>query len=343
MSEGGFTSTYKFALLLALSDLCVELDPSPDSTAVLLIENIGAKFIQYYWNHTAPYPGAMETGRNCLFQNSNEHKEAKILSIVRRMQAKCGLSIGAARNDAVLWNSFCRKVAKDVVEKEPLNKLQTFGRDQYFFLYENPDISSYGGKIILKPGVAFFLRRFRTFTKLLVQEAWARRIREFRANQQLLGNVTDLHQYLFGSPRQDLSSIRSLLFDIQDSVCFYCEHKLVLPDAAVDHFVPWSTFSIDLGHNFVLAHCQCNTSKSDALADTTHLKKWVTRNIEAGELLATRFQEKRVAHDMPTTLRIASWAYEQTDLSGGAVWLKKKEFRKLSPDWKTILLKGSRP
>lgn len=37
LTEGGFTSTYKFALLLALSDLCVELDPSPGTTAALMM------------------------------------------------------------------------------------------------------------------------------------------------------------------------------------------------------------------------------------------------------------------------------------------------------------------
>ena len=35
---------------------------------------------------------------------------------------------------------------------------------------------------------------------------------------------------------------------------------------AVDHFIPWRRYPLDLGHNFVLAHSACNSSKGDRLA-----------------------------------------------------------------------------
>jgi hypothetical protein len=34
----------------------------------------------------------------------------------------------------------------------------------------------------------------------------------------------------------------------------------------VDHFIPWSRYPADLGHNFVLAHDRCINAKSDYLA-----------------------------------------------------------------------------
>ena len=35
---------------------------------------------------------------------------------------------------------------------------------------------------------------------------------------------------------------------------------------SVDHFISWSRYTTDLGHNFVLAHPGCNSQKSDYLA-----------------------------------------------------------------------------
>ncbi len=39
LSEGGFTASYKFALLLALADLSVELEPGEKSIAVFHIND----------------------------------------------------------------------------------------------------------------------------------------------------------------------------------------------------------------------------------------------------------------------------------------------------------------
>ena len=53
LSEGGFTASYKFALLLSLADLSVELEASENTIAVFHIADIAAKFIEYYWNHSS--------------------------------------------------------------------------------------------------------------------------------------------------------------------------------------------------------------------------------------------------------------------------------------------------
>jgi hypothetical protein len=47
---------------------------------------------------------------------------------------------------------------------------------------------------------------------------------------------------------------------------------------AVDHFIPWSRYRLDLGHNYALAHTRCNVDKSDRLAAFDRLKRWHGRN-----------------------------------------------------------------
>jgi len=55
LTEGQFTATYKYALLLALADLAVET--GDDSGAVFAVPTrlIAEKFVQYYWRHVIPY------------------------------------------------------------------------------------------------------------------------------------------------------------------------------------------------------------------------------------------------------------------------------------------------
>lgn len=66
-----------------------------------------------------------------------------------------------------------------------------------------------------------------------------------------MGDTTDLGEFLFGSERSSLGSVREALTSVQGDRCFYCGAMQVLD---VDHFIPWSLYQIDLGHNFVLAH-----------------------------------------------------------------------------------------
>ena len=66
---------------------------------------------------------------------------------------------------------------------------------------------------------------------------------------------------------------------MQKGVCLYCQQPLPMR-AQVDHFIPWSRYPADLGHNFVLAHRGCNNAKSDYLAAEHHLAAWAERNRE---------------------------------------------------------------
>jgi hypothetical protein len=55
LAEGQFTASYKFALLLALADLSVELGDDSGAPLKLSLDRIAEKFIRYYWAQAAPY------------------------------------------------------------------------------------------------------------------------------------------------------------------------------------------------------------------------------------------------------------------------------------------------
>ncbi|MBK7703590.1 MAG: HNH endonuclease [bacterium] len=158
--------------------------------------------------------------------------------------------------------------------------------------------------VVLNPGVAFCFRRFHGLVTRLVQDAWIRFVRNRPANQPLLGEAVDLGAFLFGSERANLDLYRPLLVEMQGNTCFYCTARLGRSD--VDHFIPWSKYPHDLGHNFVLACAPCNHSKRDLLADHRHRERWLRRNQDKGAQMSAEFQDLRLPHDLTGSLTVAA-------------------------------------
>ena len=105
----------------------------------------------------------------------------------------------------------------------------------------------------------------------------------------------------------------------------------------MDHFIPWSRYPADLGHNFVLAHDRCNNAKSDHLAAEDHLAAWVERNRPHRAELDARLTEASLPCDLTATVQIARWMYRQTEKANGQVWVEERVMRHLGPDWSRLL------
>jgi hypothetical protein len=96
---------------------------------------------------------------------------------------------------------------------------------------------------------------------------------------------------------------------------------------------------VDLGHNFVLAHAPCNGAKADHLAAADYLAAWADRNMHHQTYLAAEFTRHGVLHDLSTSVRISTWAYQQTFAVDGLTWRKMEELVPLPADWQTPLLR----
>ena len=333
LSEGDFVATYKFALLSALADLSVENEPKADGTLTLSIREIAEKFISYYWPQAAPYlPIGTDATPTILQQNSSG--QAKVLNLLNEYQNIHTPKLAQAKNDSRHWNSLVSSVASVVVTM-PLWRLQTVGdvAIPLVFLYENT--AGTVSEITLFPGVAWNFRHFHGLITNLVQSAWILQLHRIKRNQPLLGKSSDLKEFLFGSERSNLDIYRPLLTDLQDKSCFYC-NKPIKDKGEIDHFIPWSRYPIDLGHNFVLAHKGCNGSKSDYLASPHHLEQWMERNSIHEAILKNEFSLLAIEHDLDSSNQITHWAYEQTESSGGLVWAKKKSLQPLDTSWRSL-------
>ena len=332
LSEGRFTASYKYALLMSLADVAVERGDDSGKALTISTKSLAEKFIQYYWRQALPYlPRGRSRDGKVLQQNTD--RQAKIITVLGDAHQAYGGSLSAAKRDAKVWKSLVSQVDQ-VVRGMPLWKLQTVGNTEFDFLYENV---GKGKTVELKAGVTFCLRQFHGLIGDLVRGAWVRFIRGTKQNQDVLGTTVDLYEFLFGSDRSGLSTMVPILIEIQKGNCVYCHKSMARRIAHVDHFIPWSRYPVDLGHNFVLAHDTCNAAKSDHIAAAGHLDAWVERNDRCGTELASAFHDRGVPHDLPTTLRITDWTYTQIAMADGLTWEKGRMMVPLSGDWEREL------
>ena len=326
LEEGDFVATYKFALLQALADLSVENDAAPDGTLSISLTQIAEKFIEYYWPQARPY-------REGLLRHSHG-KQALVVSRVFEAHATYSVSLSAARRNVRGWQKLIASVSP-TIRDEPLRRLQLVAGESEQFIYRLDNLQ--GGKICLEPGVADCFRSFHPFVVNMVRGCWVDHLLRIRANQTIVGKQGDLSEFLFGSERRPLDQFRIILREHQSRKCFYCEQPVRARDEALDHFIPWSRYPIDLGHNFVFADAKCNRHKRDYLAHTDHLAKWNERNLQYADQLGTMFDHALLRHDAERTRKVAWWAYEQAQLADARVWVSSDKFEPLGPIWSEVL------
>ena len=128
-----------------------------------------------------------------------------------------------------------------------------------------------------------------------------------------------------------------ILNDFQSGARFYCRRDLKGDIFHVNHFIPWSRYPVDLGHNFVLAHACCNSKKSDRLAALEHLDQWCGYQERNAKALTAEFNQRHILNDFQSSLRIANCAQTQTFEVQGLTWLRNDELQPLTGDWNSKL------
>ena len=330
LSEGDFSATYKYALLIGLADLAVRHGHDHTGPLELRIRDLGEKFLELYWQQALPYtPGVADVDGRVLKQNHGG--QAQVIRFVEKLR-KHHPTLAEARNSTDWAKAVTASTA--TVSEMPLWRLQNLRGGAAEFLYSAGE----SGTIVLKPGVSANLRRFHGLLVRLVQSEWLRAVQRMNPS---LGPASDLEQFLFGTERRSLLGIRAGLADIQKGRCFYCGSPL--RGGEVDHFIPWSRYPRDLAHNFVLADAKCNGLKSDLLAAPRHTRNWIERNALHEKLVAEVGVSAGFIADLTESLRIAEWSYGQAATAGASVWIAGKNAIALDENWKTLFEELSLP
>lgn len=289
LDEGLRTSTYKYAVLLGLIDLCLEHSTeNGDAPTSVTTKQLARKVTATYWKQTTPFGGG-------AVLRQNKQGQGEILRDIERCRASLPegplLSYGRARAlHPKRIEALEQKVEWKLVEM-PLPRLQIVGNEELRFLYrigwtkevrqsELRDPGSFDNTIRFIPGAAEHLVRLAPLVRPLVQKHWA-------AMVSRLNDLPDskLETHLFDRDRTALTRVAEPLRDLQHGRCLYCDETMT-KKPVVDHFIPWSRHPDDGLDNLVGAHESCNANKSDFLASAEHVRVWTERNRDAATLAA---------------------------------------------------------
>lgn len=314
--EGEFQATYKYALLLSLAELAVEQGDDSGNALDLPMPALAEKFAELYWRQVAPYQSGLPGTQGAVIAQ-NRGAQAAVIKALHGIHQDCGGQYSRARQHPD-WNTTVSSIAS-VIRNMPLRYLQVLGGQIVPFLYDYP---APPGKVRLKPGVAFHLRRYQALIQQLARAGWINHVRSNSLNGPLLGQVDDLESFMFGSARANLLQVAPVLAELQSGRCFYC-HETLRGTAEVDHFIPWARYPRDTVHNFVLAHRSCNNDKRALLAARPHLDHWLERNDRQGDELGERLSGIGFVADPGCSLLVARWAYEQAVTIKAQAWAGK--------------------
>ena len=341
LDEGRYTATYKYAVLLAFIDLCLERTQASGAPPdVVRTPELAEKIVEIYWPHTVPF-GERTVEARVLRQNASG--QAEIVSAITRFRSR------HAPEAATVWqgrlaaskqyDALVRSVEWKLIEM-PLPRLQRMGATAADFVYEigwtesiakrtvdryaAGDSGAFDNRVHLKPGVGGYLVQLNGLLRPLIHRRWC-------AMVALLNRLEDsrLEDFLFGVERVPTVRVRAGLWEIQGKRCFYCEGRIADPGKGhVDHFIPWARHPDNGIENLVVADVACNACKGSSLAAGEHVTRWAARLAPRGRItlqladLAIRNTWDRHAE---RTVSVARGIYLGLPKSA-KLWLRRKEF-----------------
>ena len=309
LADGAFTATYKYAVLLALVDLCVEQSTrTGGAPTTVTTRQLAEKVLELYWPQVRVY--------DQLTLRQNSGKQAGIVTRILQFQnqfSEPGKAVARARCDAPEeFDRLVRDIEWILVEM-PLPKLQRVGSEQVPFLYRinwSDDVrrstfrsSDFDNAIRFIGNAGDDLVRLAPFVRPLVQREWAGLVA--RVNRL---DESKLEQFLFGARREAIAHLATDLLELQGGTCFYCG-KRIRGRRQVDHFVPWSRHPDDGLGNLVVTDASCNGAKRDHLAAAGHVERWAERNRQREVELAQIADLEEWSHRPLRTLNVARSIY----------------------------------
>lgn len=292
LARGSFTTTYKYALLLALIDLNLEGAGRGAEVTSVTTRQLAERVVTLYWPHTRPFQGRE------LTQSRAGQGEAAVIKAIQELRRAVapddGSPLRAAKANPAGYARLVDEV-EWVFVREPIPRLQVIGGAQDLFLYRvewtiqqssgaliDPDLPLLNRRAFRAGEIPNVLRLFPGVHERLVGLAAVLRPLIHRQWTDLVAQMNRLperalEEHLFGRAREDLEPVRRPLWDLQAGRCFYCGGPVPLAQAQVDHVLPWSRFAEDAIENLVVADGPCNLSKRDFLVGREPLEPWLAR------------------------------------------------------------------
>lgn len=343
LDTGSFTTSYKYATLLALIDevlATVGADGAPPTH--VSGRAIGRRVLALYWPQSRPFS---EAGP---LRQSNVAGD--VVSKIAALRLELGIAehVGLEQARMVhprVIDSLERSV-EDTVLRYPLPLLQRFGSgaataQEHRFIYEyawQPATLPKHDQLTLVDGAGSAVAALSGMIRPVIEREWLRFVA--RRNTDELDEFR-VERFLFGADRVALASVRVPLLDHQRGCCFYCRK----PGGPweVDHFIPWARWPDDGLDNLVVAHSSCNNDKRASLASVAHLSRWWSR-VDEDTQLFREMGELAAAMSWPRNFQATAGAARALYLyqpSGAMLWTGKGIVEPLDQGRVRQVLEGS--
>lgn len=276
LDTGSFTTSYKYATLLALIDE-VLANVGDDGQAPTSVHGraVGRRVLALYWPH-----GRAFSAKGPLRQsNVTGDLVSKIAAVRLALGVPEHLSLDRARLRHPADIRSLERTVEETVLRYPIPLLQRFGagksarEDRFIYGYGwAPEKLPDDDRLFLVDRAGEALAALAGLLRPVVQREWLHFVA--RRNSEEIDEFR-VERFLFGADRTSLLAVRGPLLEEQQGRCFYC-HGTGGP-WEVDHFLPWARWPDDNLDNLVAAHSSCNNDKRAALAGTVHLRRWWPR------------------------------------------------------------------
>jgi hypothetical protein len=340
LDQASFSATYKYAVLIALMDLCLERTSATGSAPDILTTHLLAeKVLALYWPQSAPY----EKGEVLRQSTAGRTGQAEILRriISFREQFAQGSAVAptllrARAERPARYKALLHFVEWKLIEM-PLPRLQVIGRQEDRFLYEYNwtsaierekrrvvryqagDQHAFDNRILLKPSVGECLIQLNGVLRPLIYRQWTVMVARVNKLPEAV-----LENFLFGVDRVSLARVRGPLLDIQERRCFYCMGPID-DRCEVDHFIPWARHPDNGIDNLVASHARCNHEKRDFLAAADHVEHWRARSLHHADELQVMAEQARWERAPERTVSVARAIYQKLP-DDARLWRLKDEF-----------------
>lgn len=345
LSQGGFSATYKYAVLLALIDLCLEKGYPPDSVTTV---ELARRVVELYWPQTRGFPRsgdrALRRADELVVLRQNSGKHATITALIRDYQDTHADELSPPEPKLSPAAKALYEEVEWVLVTYPLPRLQRVGGEIEAFLYQitwDEGVSrrlfnaykrndaplfqeqGFDNQIRFVYGASEALVALSSVLRPLIQQHWLARVRRFNDLPEAY-----LEEFMFGADRARLNKLRAPLRDLQAGGCFYCKGALD-PKPQVDHFMPWARYPDDGLDNLVLAHATCNRDKLHYLADLDFAQRWAERRQrpELDEIA----RDLSWPRDSKRTFNVVAGVYQGVP-EGVRLWGGLKALRRVSTD-----------
>ncbi len=308
LDEASFSTTYKFALLLALIDRSREGTAADGhAPARLSVSTLAERMLEIYWPQTARFGGRSGP---VLLRQSGAGRAAIVSKLAGVREA--GEFSETASIRRVKQSAEYPRLLDDVewtAAQMPLPRLQ---RPYAPFIYEidwdenvaRPAYRAGSREIRFVAGASDHLVRLAPLLRPQIERRWAAMVAGLNR-----GELDDarLESFLFDPKRLPTRRLVKGLSALQADRCFYCRGALA--KIHVDHFLPYA-HSLDEGiDNLVIACSRCNLAKSSHRAAGVHLGRWSERLEARGNDLVELALESSWEQDRGRTLGLARATY----------------------------------